>query len=156
MAKTISAGILLYRTSGDGIEVLIAHPGGPYWAKKDNGAWSIPKGIVEDGEDPVACARREFAEEIGIDPGEPTVDLGEVKMRGGKTVTAWALEADFDPAHLDSNVIEIEFPWKSGRKIQFPEIDRVMWAKPQVAMKKLNAAQGEFVARLQAQLDAGG
>ena len=148
MAKTTSAGILLYRAIGGGVEVLIAHPGGPYWARKDNGAWSIPKGIVEIGEDPKVTARREFIEEIGPDPGEPGLELGHVKMRGGKTVVAWAIEGDFDPADLDSNEIEIEYPWRSGRKIQFPEIDRVMWAAPQVARKKLNPAQGAFVDRL--------
>ena len=147
MAK-VSAGILLYRVKRECLEVLIAHPGGPYWARKDDGAWSIPKGIVEDGEDPLATARREFIEEIGPDPGEPDVDLGEVKMRGGKVVTAWAAEGDFDPDELDSDEIEIEFPWKSGRKIRFPEIDRVMWAKPQVAREKLNPALGALVDRL--------
>lgn len=145
---TTSAGIVLYRVSGSDLEVLIAHPGGPYWARKDNGAWSIPKGIVELHEDPKTTARREFIEEIGPDPGEPQIDLGQVKMRGGKIVVAWAVEGDFDPADLDSNEVEIEFPWRSGRKIRFPEIDRVMWAKPQVARKKLNPAQGPLVDRL--------
>jgi len=155
MAK-VSAGIVLYRLDTTEIEVLIAHPGGPYWAKKDNGAWSIPKGIVEPGEEPKDTARREFIEEIGRDPGEPGFDLGEVKMRGGKVVVAWAIEGDFDPADLDSNEIEIEFPWKSGRKIRFPEIDRVMWAKPQVARKKLNPAQGALIDRLIRSIGHGG
>jgi len=154
MAKT-SAGILLYRR-GDEIEVLIAHPGGPYWAHKDSGSWSIPKGIVEPGEHPKATARREFIEEIGLDPGEPDIELGEVRMRSGKIVVAWAIEGDFDPADLDSDEIEVEFPWRSGRKIRFPEIDRVMWAKPQVARKKLNPAQGALVDRLVQSLGLGG
>ncbi|NND02123.1 MAG: NUDIX domain-containing protein [Acidimicrobiia bacterium] len=152
----VSAGILLYRMEASDIEVLIAHPGGPYWAKKDNGAWSIPKGIVEPGEEPKAAARREFIEEIGSDPGEPVVDLGEVKMRGGKIIRAWAIEGDLNPDDLDSNEIEIEFPWRSGRKIRFPEVDRVMWAKPQVARKKLNPAQGALVDRLVQSIDLGG
>ena len=152
----VSAGIVLYRLDATEVEVLIAHPGGPYWAKKDDGAWSFPKGIVEPGEEPQATARREFIEEIGSDPGEPGLDLGQVKMRGGKIVVAWAIEGDFDPVDLDSNEVEIEFPWKSGRKIRFPEIDRVMWAKPQVARKKLNPAQGALVDRLVQSLDLRG
>ncbi len=155
MAKK-SAGILMYRFDGSDVEVLIAHPGGPYWATKDDGAWSIPKGIVEADEDPKTTARREFIEEIGPDPGDPEIALGEVKMRGGKIVAAWAIEGDLDPADLDSDVIEIEFPWRSGRKIQFAEIDRVMWAKPQVARKKLNQAQGALVDRLLKVLGLGG
>ena len=155
MPKT-SAGIVLYRLIDADVELLIAHPGGPYWAKKDNGAWSIPKGIVEPGEDPKSTARREFIEEIGPDPGEPRIELGAVKMRGGKVVVAWAVEGDFDPDELDSDEVEIEFPWRSGRKIRFPEIDRVMWAKPQVARKKLNPAQGALVDRLIETLGLGG
>lgn len=154
MAK-ISAGLIMFRRRDEAVEVLIAHPGGPYWAKRDNGAWSIPKGIVEDGEDPRVTARREFMEEIGPDPGDPDISLGEVTMRSGKIVLAWAVEGDFDPAELDSDEIEIEFPWKSGRKIRFPEIDRVMWAKPQVAREKLNPAQGALVDRLLATLGLG-
>lgn len=136
--------------------MLIAHPGGPFWAKRDEGAWSIPKGIVEHGEEPLATARREFLEEIGADPGAPDLELGTVKQRSGKTVMAWAIEGDFDPADLDSHILEIEFPWRSGRLIEIPEIDRVMWAKPQVAAKKLNPAQVEFVERLARELGFGG
>lgn len=155
MAKTISAGILLYRLADGALELLIAHPGGPFWAKRDKGSWSLPKGIVEDGEGAERAARREFTEEIGFDPGEPEIELGEVKLKSGKRVVAWAIEGDFDPVDLDSHILEIEYPWRSGRLIQFPEIDRVMWATPQVAAVKLNSAQAAFVERLVDKLDLG-
>lgn len=155
MAGTISAGIMLYRIADGTLEVLIAHPGGPFWARKDAGAWSIPKGIVEEGEDPRDTARREFIEEIGLDPGEAEIDLGEVKLRSGKTVVAWAVAGDFEPGDLDSHILEIEHPRGSGRKIRFPEIDRVMWAKPKVAGEKLNPAQVPLVERLLARVGSG-
>ena len=147
-----SAGILLYRHGVEGLEVLIAHPGGPFWARRDEGAWTIPKGLIEDGEDPVVTARREFVEEIGIDPGDDLLELGDITQKSGKTVFAWAAAGDFDPADLDSDLIELEYPRGSGRLIRFPEVDRVMWASAQVAKTKLNPAQVELVTRLQAEL----
>jgi len=147
-----SAGILLFRSSGDQIEFLIAHPGGPFWARRDDGAWSIPKGIIEQGEDPRATARREFIEEIGIDPGNDLISLGEVTQKSGKVVLAWGAEGDFDPSRLDSDEIEIEYPRGSGRLVRFPEIDRVIWAGAQVAKTKLNPAQADFIDRLTAEL----
>lgn len=153
MSGAISAGILLYRGAGSDLEVLIAHPGGPFWAHRDAGAWSIPKGLVEDGESPQSAARREFIEEIGLDPGDNLVELGSVTLKGGKVVHAWATSGEFDPANLDSDVIEIEHPRGSGRKIRFPEIDRVMWARPGVAREKLNPAQVDLVDRLVTRLD---
>ena len=148
-----SAGIVLYRRGDHNLELLIAHPGGPFWARRDTGAWTIPKGIVEPGEDLKAAACREFAEEIGMVPDGQFIDLGSVVLKSGKTVCAWAVEGDFDPAALQSEVIEIEYPRNSGRLIQFPEVDRVMWADAQVAKTKLNPAQVAFVARLITELD---
>lgn len=146
--RLISAGVLLYRRGATGIEVLIAHPGGPFWARRDAGAWTIPKGIVEEGESPQAAARREFSEEIGIDPGDRLIELGTVTLKSQKVVHAWAAEGDFPPADLDSEIIEIEYPKGSGRKMQFPEIDRVIWAGPRLAREKLNPAQVELIDRL--------
>lgn len=150
-----SAGVLLYRRLGDGIEVLIAHPGGPFWKRRDAGAWTIPKGLVEDGETPRDAARREFMEEIGLDPGEELVSLGAITQKSGKIVHAWAAAGDFDPSMLTSNVVEIEYPRGSGRIIQFAEIDRVMWAEPPVAREKLNQAQAVLVDRLIEMLQTG-
>lgn len=151
-ANQESAGILLYRRGEAGLEVLIAHPGGPFWARRDAGAWTIPKGLIEDGEDPVVTARREFVEEIGIDPGADLLQLGTITQKSGKTVHAWAAAGDFDPAELDSDVIEIEYPRGSGRLIQFSEVDRVMWASTEVAKTKLNPSQVDLVARLEVAL----
>ena len=108
--------------------MLLAHPGGPFWARKDLGAWSIPKGELDDGEEPLACARREFAEELGqVPPDGPFVPLGEVRQKGGKVVTAWAVEGDLDPADVVSSTFEIEWPRRSGRLRTFPEVDRAEW-----------------------------
>ena len=148
MAKR-SAGILLYRIAGGGREVLIVHPGGPYWARKDAGAWSIPKGEYEDGEDPQACALREFEEETGtrLPPGE-LAELGDVKQTGGKVVTAWAAEGDLDAGAVTSNTFTMEWPPRSGRTAEFPEIDRAGWFEIETAREKLVAAQAEFLDRL--------
>jgi predicted NUDIX family NTP pyrophosphohydrolase len=145
-----SAGLLLYRAAdGDGIEVLIAHPGGPFWAARDVGAWSIPKGEIEDGEDPLAVARREFEEETGH-PAPPGAHwpLGDVRLRSGKMITGWAARGDLDPSMARSNEIDVEWPRRSGRRIAVPEIDRVAWVRPDDARRRLNPAQVEFVDRL--------
>ncbi len=122
----LSAGILLYRRAGDGVEVLVAHPGGPIWSRRDVGAWSLPKGAPLDGEELLDSARREFHEETGhLAPEGDPIDLGEVRMRSGKTVHAWAIEGDLDPGRLHSMIAEIEWPPRSGHRLQVPEIDRV-------------------------------
>ena len=137
-----SAGILLFRHTGPAPEVLLVHPGGPFFAKKDEGAWSIPKGEYEPGEDPLTVARREFAEEIGQEvPSGPMVELGEVRQSGGKVVTAWALEADIDVSRIQSNTFEIEWPPRSGRMQEFPEADRAEWLDVEAARRKLVKGQ---------------
>jgi predicted NUDIX family NTP pyrophosphohydrolase len=125
------------------------HPGGPYWARKDAGAWSIPKGEYEDGEDPQACALREFEEELGtaLPPGE-LIELGDVKQKGGKVVTAWAAEGDLDADAVRSNTFTMEWPPRSGRTAEFPEIDRATWFGIEAARTKLVTAQAEFLDRL--------
>ena len=148
-----SAGILLHRPGIGGTEVLLVHPGGPFWARKDLGAWSIPKGELDEGEDPRACALREFAEETGVElPGAALDDLGEVKLKGGKVVLAYAVAGDLDPAAVRSNTFELEWPPRSGSTQAFPEIDRAEWFAPEEARAKLNPAQAELVDRLEALL----
>ena len=145
-----SAGILLYRRGGDGLELLLVHPGGPFWSKKDQGAWSIPKGELDQGEDLVACALREFGEELGPVPAlseAELVDLGSVKQTA-KVVHCWAAEGDFDPARLDSIGFKMEWPPRSGVEREFPEVDRAEWLAPEAARRKLLAAQAPFVDRL--------
>jgi predicted NUDIX family NTP pyrophosphohydrolase len=143
-----SAGILMYRRPGADIELLLVHPGGPFWARKDLGAWSIPKGEYSEGEDALAVARREFEEETGARPRGDLLPLGELVQPGRKIVTAWALEGDFDPAGLKSNLFEIEWPPKSGRKQSFPEVDRAQWFSPGDARRTILKGQSEFIARL--------
>jgi predicted NUDIX family NTP pyrophosphohydrolase len=143
-----SAGILLYRRRAGVLEVLLVHPGGPFWAKKDAGAWSIPKGEYSEGEDPIVAARREFAEETGIHPQGECSPLGEVVQPGRKVVTGFALEGDFDPAALRSNTFELEWPPKSGRKATFPEVDRAQWFAPAEAEQKILSGQRPFIERL--------
>jgi predicted NUDIX family NTP pyrophosphohydrolase len=153
MAKR-SAGILLYRGGGGTLEVLLVHPGGPFWAGKDAGAWSIPKGEVAAGEDPLAVALREFEEETGQrPPAGALVGLGEVRQRGGKVVAAWAAPGDLDPATVTSNTFTLEWPPRSGARREFPEVDRAAWFDPATARVKLVAAQAELVDRLLAALD---
>jgi predicted NUDIX family NTP pyrophosphohydrolase len=148
-----SAGILLYRLTDEGPEVLLVHPGGPFWARRDAGAWSIPKGEYEDGEDARTCALREFEEETGTALA-PTklVDLGTVKQKGGKLVTAWAAEGDLDAAAIRSNTFTIEWPPRSGRTAEFPEIDRATWFGIDEARRKLVSAQAELLDRLRERL----
>ena len=144
-----SAGILLFRRTAAGVEVLIAHMGGPYFAAKDERAWSIPKGEYAAGESPWAAARREFAEEIGHPaPDGPPIELGEVVQRNGKVVTAYALEGDLDESSVVSNTFELEWPPRSGRLEQFPEIDRAAWLSLEPARTKLISSQGELLDRL--------
>jgi predicted NUDIX family NTP pyrophosphohydrolase len=148
--KASSAGILLHRAGESGPEVLLVHPGGPYWARKDQGAWSIPKGELDGDEDPRACALREFAEELGTPPPDGALaDLGSVRQKSGKVVTAFAAEGDLDTAQLVSNTFELEWPPRSGRTQEFPEIDRAEWFGLDAAREKLNPAQVAFVERLE-------
>lgn len=151
---TESAGVLLYRRKGEGIEVLVAHQGGPFWRGKEAGAWSIPKGELADGEDPRSAAVREFAEETGyrIDPSD-LEDLGTVVQRNGKIVHAFAAEGDLDPGAVSSNTFTIEWPPRSGRFVAFPEIDEVRWVPPEEAERLLNPAQVPLVRRLLASID---
>ena len=148
-----SAGILLHR----GDEVLLVHPGGPFWAKKDAGAWSIPKGEYEDGDDPRACALREFEEELGsaLPPGTELVELGEVRQKSGKVITAYAAQGDVDADAITSNTFTIEWPPRSGRTQEFPEVDRAGWFRLDEAREKLNPAQAELLVRLAALLSRG-
>ena len=143
-----SAGILMYRRGTQGLELLLVHPGGPFWAKKDLGAWSIPKGEYSETEDPLAVAMREFEEETGTHPRGELRPLGELTQPGRKVVTAFALEGDFDPATLKSNTFDMEWPPKSGRKASFPEVDRAQWFSPEMAREKILQGQREFIARL--------
>jgi predicted NUDIX family NTP pyrophosphohydrolase len=136
-----SAGILLYRRRRGALEVLLVHPGGPFWAKKDLGAWSIPKGEYAPGEDPLAAARREFQEEIGSPADGEALALGAFRQSPAKIVDAWALEGDFDPATLKSNTFSLEWPPRSGRMREVPEVDRAAWFAPEEATRKLLKGQ---------------
>jgi predicted NUDIX family NTP pyrophosphohydrolase len=141
MAKKLSAGIVLYRRRGQGIEVLLVHPGGPFWAKKDEGAWSIPKGEYLEGEDPLTVAKLEFYEETGTEVSGPCVALTPAKQPSGKIITAWAVEGDLDPTAFRSNTFSMEWPPKSGEVQSFPEVDRVLWCDLALARKKLLIGQ---------------
>jgi predicted NUDIX family NTP pyrophosphohydrolase len=149
VARKRSAGIVLYRLAGDEPEVLLVHPGGPFWANKDAGAWSIPKGEHDDAEDPQAAALREFREETGTElaPSELT-PLGSVRQKSGKQVSAWAVEGDLDPETVRSNTFEMNWPPRSGTKQSFPEVDRAEWFDLDTAREKLNPAQTAFLDRL--------
>lgn len=144
-----SAGILLWRRAGEGVQVLLAHPGGPIWARRDAGAWTIPKGEIEEGEEPYAVARREFEEETGhAPPAGDAIDLGEIRQKGGKVVVAWALEGDLDPATARSNTFPLQWPPGSGRWITIPEVDRVEWFSVNEARTRLKDTQVPFIDRL--------
>lgn len=145
-----SAGILLYQHASDGLRVLLAHPGGPFWRTRDAGAWTIPKGEIDADESAEDAARREFREELGSDAIGPLRPLGEIVQKGGKHVIAFALEGEFDAAALHSNTFEIEWPPRSGRLQTFPEIDRVEWMTLDVAREKILPAQAVLLARLAA------
>jgi predicted NUDIX family NTP pyrophosphohydrolase len=131
-----------------GLEVLLAHPGGPFWAKKDDGSWSIPKGEFADGEDPLAAAKREFEEEMGVSPAGDFIPLGTVRQPGGKMVFAWAIRADFDPSRLKSNMFSMEWPPKSGKRQEFPEVDRATWFGIDAARLKILKGQAPFLDQL--------
>ena len=153
MPRLVSAGILLHRRRAGRTEVLLGHLGGPFWARKHERAWSIPKGVVEDGEEPVDAARREFTEELGVPvPDGPLVDLGTVRQ-SRKDVRIWALEADLDPASIDPGTFDMEWPPRSGRTIEVPELDRVAWFDLDTAVTVVVAAQAEHVQRLAALSD---
>jgi predicted NUDIX family NTP pyrophosphohydrolase len=149
VAKT-SAGILLHRERDGTREVLLVHPGGPFWARKDAGAWSIPKGEYEEGDDPRACALREFEEELGtaLPAGTDLTDLGTVRQSGGKVITAYAAAGDLDADAITSNTFTIEWPPRSGRTQEFPEVDRAGWFSLDEAREKINPAQAELLVRL--------
>jgi predicted NUDIX family NTP pyrophosphohydrolase len=147
MAKR-SAGLAMYRVRNGALEILLVHPGGPFWARKDNGAWFLPKGEVEDGEDELAAARREFEEETGLEPTGPFFALGSVKQKSGKVVAAWAFEGDCDPSAIHSNTFLMEWPPRSGRQREFPEIDRAAFFTAETARLKMHPAEFEFFARL--------
>jgi predicted NUDIX family NTP pyrophosphohydrolase len=157
MATKHSAGILLFRRDGGEAEFLLVHPGGPFWAKKDAGAWTIPKGQIEAEEEPRACAIRELEEELGpapeLDP-EQLIELGSIKQKAGKVVEAWAAEADFDPTTLASNTFSMEWPPRSGNQQEFPEVDRADWFDLKAARKKILPAQAELLDRLLAHLNS--
>ena len=155
--KKRSAGILMYRRTGSELEVLLVHPGGPFWARKDLGAWSIPKGEFEEGEEPLAAAEREFCEELGVEPGVAFrdgafLDLGVLVQPSRKEVIAWAVEGDFPVAALKSNTFEMEWPPRSGKKKRFPEVDRAEWFDLAEARRKILRGQVEFIERLLARV----
>jgi predicted NUDIX family NTP pyrophosphohydrolase len=150
-----SAGILLFRQVAGRAEVLLAHPGGPFWARKDEGAWSVPKGEVDPEEDELAAARREFEEETGLRLEGPFIDLGEVRQRAGKRVRAWGCEGDVDPGECRSNPVTIEWPKGSGRSLTFPEVDRCEWFGLAEAERRINPAQAAFLERLAARIANG-
>ena len=145
-----SAGLLLYRLRGGEVDLLLGHPGGPYFRRKDHGSWTIPKGLLDsESEDPLVAARREFEEETGLTVGDVDfLELGEVRLGSGKRVQAWAFEGECDPDALESNTFTLEWPPRSGRQAEFPEIDRFAFFGPEEAVERLNPKQADFVVRL--------
>ena len=147
-----TAGLLLYRYRASSCEVLLVHPGGPFWAKKDEATWSIPKGLVEDGENSFAAARREFAEETGSSPEGNFIELGVFRQRSGKLLHAWAVEGDFDPQSLRCNTFSLEWPPRSGRIREFPEVDRAEWFSLEEASRKFTKGQRPLLQALRERL----
>jgi predicted NUDIX family NTP pyrophosphohydrolase len=150
--SSVSAGLLLFRRVDGRLEIFLAHPGGPFWVRRDEGAWTIPKGGVEPGEDPLDAARREFIEETGITPSGEFIPLGSVRQRAGKIVHGWAWEGDADATTIISNMTQTEWPRGSGRRITYPEVDRCGWFSPEEARQRMNPAQAAFIDRLQQHL----
>jgi len=157
VSPAVSGGLLLYRRKAGRLEVLLAHPGGPFWEHRDDGAWTVPKGLAEGDEDLAAVAAREFAEETGFevasvatDPNAAPIPLGEVVLKSRKIVHAWAVEGDLDPSLARSNEVELEWPPRSGRRMMVPEVDRVAWLSPDEARRLANPAQAAFIDRLEA------
>ncbi len=148
----MSAGLLLFRYIADNLEVLLVHPGGPYWAKKDDGAWSIPKGEFTEGEDPFEAAKREFEEETGQTPTGDVITLRPMRQPGGKLVYTWAIRSNFNAAALKSNTFFMEWPPKSGRQQEFPEVDKAEWFSIEVAKRKILRGQVNFIEQLQEKL----
>lgn len=146
---SVSSGLVLFRRRPSGLEIFLAHPGGPFWAKRDAGAWSIPKGLVEDNEDLLSAAVREFTEETGVTPVGPFIPLGDIKQKAGKTVHAWAWEGDADARSTTSNMVRTEWPRGSGKWLTYPEVDRCAWFDAATARLRLNPAQAELVDRLE-------
>lgn len=153
--KKLSAGLLMYRWRDTTLEVFIVHPGGPFWAKKDDGAWSIPKGEYTEGDDPLATARREFTEETGFTPDGVLIPLSDIKQPSGKVVKVWALEGDCDASQCQSNMFSMEWPPKSGQMQEFPEVDRAAWFPIEVARNKLLKGHLGFLDQLAAKLNYG-
>jgi len=152
----LSAGLLMYRIQNGNIQVLLAHPGGPFFVKKDEGAWSIPKGEPDAGEDLLLTARREFEEETGLKPAGPLIPLEPIQQKGGKIVHAWALQGDCDPAAIRSNTFTMEWPPKSGRQMEFPEMDRAEWFDLGTARRKIHAGQEALIDQLETLVQGGG
>jgi predicted NUDIX family NTP pyrophosphohydrolase len=148
MAK-VSAGLVMYRIHGEGLEVLLVHPGGPFWVKKDAGAWFIPKGEVNLGEDQLVAAQREFEEETSIKPDGRFLPLGAVKNKSGKTIVAWAFQGDCDPGAIRSNTFSMEWPPKSGKQREFPEVDRAAFFTIELAKNMIHPSEAELLSRLQ-------
>jgi len=147
-----SAGLLMYRWRQGELEFLLVHPGGPFWKRKDVGAWTVPKGEIRPGEKPLTAGLREFEEELGIMPEGPFTPLSPVKQKAGKVVHAWAVEGDFDPAKFNSNTFEMEWPPRSGRMQQFPEVDQANYFPFMLASQKINPAQAPLLLELQKKL----
>jgi len=145
----ISAGILMYRLKDGRLQVLLVHPGGPFWAKKDVGAWSIPKGIIDEGEDGLDAAKREFEEETGFRVSGRFIPLASQRIKSGKVIMAWAVEGDMDTSNIKSNTFQVEWPPRSGRQQQFPEIDRAEWFDIEEAKKRINQGQKGFLDELE-------
>jgi predicted NUDIX family NTP pyrophosphohydrolase len=146
--ELISAGLLMFRRHNGTIEFFLAHPGGPFWKNKDLGAWSIPKGLVDDGEEDIQAAKREFLEETGFPVDGELIALTPVKQKGGKIVVAWAVEGDLDPAQVKSNYYKVQWPPNSGQFRSYPEIDRVEWFATEAALEKINTAQAGLIREL--------